>query len=69
MQFLGMQRTQSLFNGNLILAEVKDVLTSHVQWRQEVGDDDRRPLGQLQAPEKFDFPENKHKFQFKTFVG
>ncbi len=55
-----MQRSQSLFNRNLIWAEVKDVLTSHVERGQEVGDDDRRPLGQLQAMEKFDFSEKKN---------
>ena len=54
-----MQRSQSLLNPNLICAEVKDVLTSHVERGQEVGDDDRRSLGQLQATEKFDFSEKK----------
>ncbi len=54
-----MQRSQSLLNPNLIWAEVKDMLTSHAEWGQEVGDDDRRSLGQLQAPEKFDFSEEK----------
>ncbi len=66
MQFPRMQRSQSLLNRNLIWAEVKDVLTSHAEWGQEVGDDDRRPLGQLQAPEKFDFSEKtKTNFNFK----
>ncbi len=66
LHFRGMQRSQSLLNPNLIWAEVKDVLTSHAEWGQKVGDDDRRPLGQLQATEKFDFSEKtKTNFNLK----
>jgi hypothetical protein len=64
MQFLRIQRSQSLLNPNLIWAEVKDMLTSHAERGQEVGDDDRRPVGQLQTPEQFDFSEKK-KFSSK----